>query len=506
MRKDILTATVTLGTLVSLSLGGTILDAQVESATVESATLGRSRIEAEATRIARRLMAAQSQVLLTQDSVDALYRAARRALNSGQYREAVEMFSRLRRQHARSAYAASAHYWEAFARYRTNLTNELEAAVRVLRVLEREYPDARDLHEAKLLAIRIRGELASRGDAVAAEDVARAAVPPPPRVLQPASPSRTVAPPAAPQAVPPVADARAPRRVQEEETDIRVAALNALMQMDADLAIPILRQVLEKRDSASVELRRKALFLVSQKRSEETADILLDVARTDPDDEVREQAVFWLSQVRGDRAVAALDSILLGSEHRGVQEKAIFALSQHRSERAGAALRAFAQRSDVPEDLKEKAIFWLGQHRSSENQAFLRELYPTLQSRDLKERVILALSQNRDRENGDWLMDVALDETEPIELRKKALFWAGQSRRVDVSGLSRMYDGMQDREMREQIIFVLAQRKEPEAIDQLMHIAENDSDPQLQNKAVFWLGQSKDPRVAEFLLRLINRP
>ena len=492
MRKDILTATVTLGTLVYLSLGagGATLDAQVENATLESMKLGTSLIEAEAAGIARRLMAAQSRILLTQDSVDALYRAARRALNSGQYRDAVEMFSRLRRLHARSAYAASAHYWEAFARYRTNLTKELEAAVRVLRVLEREYPEAKERREAELLGIRIRGELASRGDAVAAERVARAAAPPSP----------------APQPDRPPAPPRWERRVQEEETDIRVAALNALMQMDADRAIPILRQVLEKQDVASVELRRKALFLVSQKRSEETTDILLDVARTDPDAEVREQAVFWLSQVRGDRAVAALDSILLGSEDRGVQEKAIFALSQHSSERAGAALRAYARRSDVPEDLKEKAIFWLGQHHSSENQAFLRELYPTLQSRDLKERVIFALSQNRDPEAGDWLMDIALDETEPIELRKKALFWAGQSRRVDVSGLSRMYDGMQDREMREQIIFVLAQRKEPEAIDQLMHIAENDSDPQLQSKAVFWLGQSKDPRVPEFLLRLINRP
>ena len=187
MRKDILTATVTLGTLVYLSLGGAgaTLDAQVESA-----TLGRSLIEAEAA-----LMAVQSRILLTQDSVEALYRAARRALNSGQYRDAVRMFSRLRRQHARSAYAASAHYWEAFARYRTNLTNEWEAAVRVLRALEQEYPEAKERRQAELLTIRIRGELASRGDAVAAEDVARAAVPLAPRPPAPQADRRPPRPP-----------------------------------------------------------------------------------------------------------------------------------------------------------------------------------------------------------------------------------------------------------------------------------------------------------------------
>jgi hypothetical protein len=38
-----------------------------------------------------------------------------------------------------------------------------------------------------------------------------------------------------------------------------------------------------------------------------------------------------------------------------------------------------------------------------------------------------------------------------------------------------------------------------------MAIAENDSDGELRKKAIFWLGQSKDPRAAEFLLRLINR-
>jgi hypothetical protein len=38
-----------------------------------------------------------------------------------------------------------------------------------------------------------------------------------------------------------------------------------------------------------------------------------------------------------------------------------------------------------------------------------------------------------------------------------------------------------------------------------MAIAEKEPDPELRKKAVFWLGQSKDPRAAEFLLRIINK-
>src|SRR2546425_7463416 len=51
-------------------------------------------------------------------------------------------------------------------------------------------------------------------------------------------------------------------------------------------ALPILL----KRDACSAALRRKAVFLISQKRSDETEDVLLDIAQHDPDSDVRQQA------------------------------------------------------------------------------------------------------------------------------------------------------------------------------------------------------------------------
>ena len=77
--------------------------------------------------------------------------------------------------------------------------------------------------------------------------------------------------------------------------------------MDSGRALPILKQVLQRRDECSVELRRKAVFLVSQKRGPDVEDVLLAAARNDPDREVRTQAVFWMSHVNSDRAVTALD-------------------------------------------------------------------------------------------------------------------------------------------------------------------------------------------------------
>ncbi|NIN11484.1 MAG: tetratricopeptide repeat protein [Gemmatimonadales bacterium] len=427
-----------------------------------------------------------------QEPADSLYNLGRRELNRGNYRRAADLFRQIRRRYPRSAHVPDSYYWEAFALYREGSTGDLRSALALLDQQAGRYEEAETRSEAEVLATRIRGELARRGDAEAAQRVTERA-----RAAAERAEARERA-----------AEERQRERrgiaVQEEEDDIRVAALNALLQMDAESAVPILREVLERRDPGSVTLRRKAVFLLSQKRTSETAQILLDAVRNDPDEEVRAQAVFWLSQVPGEQAVAALDSVLLHSTDRTVQEKAIFALAQHRSERAARALRQYVERDDVPEDLQENAIFWLGQSRSGENQAFLRRLYQRLRGDELRERVIFALAQHRSEENRRWLMDLALNPDESMEMRKKALFWAGQSGRVPIADLVRLYDSMDDREMREQLVFVYSQRREREAVDKLMDIARADPDCELRKKAVFWLGQSKDSRVADFLLELIN--
>jgi HEAT repeat protein len=290
---------------------------------------------------------------------------------------------------------------------------------------------------------------------------------------------------------------------EDDENDDRIIALQALLNMDADRAMPILQKVLARRDPCSAGLRRKAVFLVSQKRTDQTANILMNVARSDPDQEVREQAVFWLSQVPG--STGLLEEILKGNGDETIKEKALFSLSQQNEPRAQQILRDFAGRDNENGDLREKAIFWLGQRRSGENTQFLRSLYSRLTNEDLKEKILFSLSQQRGAGNEQWLMDIALNPKEDIELRKKALFWAGQSG-VAISEMSTLYNRMSDTEMKEQIIFVLSQRQSDRtAMDKLFDIAKNEKDAELRKKAIFWLGQSHDPRVQQFLIDLINR-
>jgi HEAT repeat protein len=423
-----------------------------------------------------------ARVLLSQDEqdpTDSLWRAARQALNRGDYASAANLYGDLARLYPSAARAGDALYWSAFALYKNA---DLDRARSLLVTEQQRYPRAATRRDAEALLARVQAALAKQGD----EEAGR-------WLSQHAQPSADTG--------------RAPGAgclSEDEDDDLRVAALNGLLQMDAVNAVPILRKVLARRDACSEVLRRKAVFLVSQKRTAETEDILLDAAQHDPSSEVRQQAVFWLSQVPTDRSVSMLDSILRTTDDDEIREKAIFALSQQHSPRAGQILRAFAERADAPSQAREKAIFWLGQQHSAENAAFLRSLYAKLADGELKEKVIFSLSQMGEAENGRWLMDIALNEREPIEMRKKALFWAGQTG-ADLGQLAELYDRIQNTEMKEQLIFVYSQRHESAALDALIKIAKTEQNRELRKKAIFWLGQSHDPRAAQVLLEIINQ-
>ena len=43
-------------------------------------------------------------------------------------------------------------------------------------------------------------------------------------------------------------------------------------------------------------------------------------------------------------------------------------------------------------------------------------------------------------------------------------------------------------------------------MDKLLDIASGEPDKELRKKAIFWLGQSNDPRVADILAELLEKP
>jgi len=416
------------------------------------------------------------------DPADSLLRAASDKMARGNYRAAADLYRSALRRYPTSMRLSEAMYYEAFARYRGG---DLRRARTVLDELKDRYPQQAARGDANTLRTRICGELARQGDSACAEEVSRVSA----GAAGSSRSGRGGSGGDCPQG--------------DDEDDSRIAALNALLQMDAERAMPILTTVLARRDRCSERLRRKAVFLVSQHSSRDAADILLAAAKNDPDAEVREQAVFWLSQVRDPRAVEMLIGVVKSDVEYGVREKALFALSQHASATAGAALRSFAESAGQSTELREKAIFWLGQRKGGDQGAYLRALYGKLDEPTLKEKILFALSQQSESGNDSFLLAVANDTKETSELRKKAIFWIGQSS-GDLSRLNTLYGTLTDRELKEQLIFALSQRRESAAVDRMMEIAKSDPDRELRKKAIFWLGQSRDPRATAFLSELLK--
>jgi hypothetical protein len=447
----------------------------------EDARLARGGLR-RAERLARREPVPPA-AWATDDPGDSLYRAARQLLNRSRYADAAGAFADLIRRYPKSTYTPDAYYWQAFSLYKTEDVANLKRARTALDYQQAHFAQAATRGDAEALYAQIQGALARQGDADAAAWV---------RAHAESATSAT-------------SSTGGGCAARDDDDDPRIAALNALLQMDAENAVPILKKVLARRDACSATLRRKAVFILSQKETPETEDVLLGVARNDPDEDVREQAVFWLSQVGSERAVSALDSILLNSTSPELQDKAVFALSQIDLPSAGRSLREYAERASAPREAREKAIFWLGQQGDGANAGYLRDLYTKLPDEELKEKVIFAISQIGGEENLKWLMDVAQNEQETIELRKKALFWAGQSDEVPLDRLAGLYDHMQNRDMKEQLIFVYSQRSEGAALDKLIDIAKHETDRELRKKAIFWIGQSHDPKAAQYLQEIINQ-
>src|SRR2546423_454384 len=62
-----------------------------------------------------------------------------------------------------------------------------------------------------------------------------------------------------------------------------------------------------------------------------------------------------------------------------------------------------------------------------------------------------------------------------------------------------------DREVRESAVFALSQRPRDEGVPALIAVARTNKDPEIRKKALFWLGQSHDPGANDLFEELLTR-
>ena len=425
-----------------------------------------------------------------EDPADSLYKVAREALNRGEYRRAAQVFNEVTRKFPQSRYAQDCAYWEAFSRYRIGTTDELRVALRILDGkgdlplnVEQMLRNGRvnGTIDIPTLRTRVLGALAARGDRDAE--------------------SRLKA----------EASQQGGERCDREEVSVRAEALNALAQMDIAAAMPTVKKVLAHRDECTVELRRRALYIVGRQPGPDATTLIIDVAKNDPDRGIRGEAMRWLPRVAGDAAIPHLEELLRTSSDEQTQRSAVSALGAIDSDPARRAVRAIIERNDAVERVRYEAILSLARERegrqaSADDLNYLRSLYSKMPTTRLKEAVLSAVSRVPAAENEQFLLGIARNVNEPAQLRAAALQRLGRMQTVKVEDIAKLYDVADSRGMREQILSALSQRSEPEAIDKMMEIARRDTDPRIRSYAFSLLGRSNNERAKQLLKEIIEKP
>jgi HEAT repeat protein len=407
------------------------------------------------------------------DPADSLYRLAREALNHGEYRRAAQLFGDISQRFPSSAYAADARYWRAFALYRIGGTSDLREALTSLQDTSLSYRHASLRADASTLAARIRGALAVQGDPRAREQVGRA-----------------------------LSDTG--QACDREDLAVRIEALNSLGQTDPATTTPILRRVLARRDTCSASLRRAALWLLGRRTDAEATSLVMNSARSDPDTRVRADALRFLAAMPGDQAIATIEEIARTPGNDELQRAAVFALGRSETPRARQSIRNIIERTDLSESLRATALASVDADHSTDNGAYIRSIYPRLDTPRLKASAIRALARVGGNDNDQWLLSVVRNANEPVDVRAMALRYAGRSS-IPIADLVRMYDVAGDRPLREQLISLYAQRPDAEATDKLLGIARTGTDPDMRRMAISALARKNDPRTKQILLEIIDK-
>ncbi len=306
---------------------------------------------------------------------DRLYDSGQRALDNHRYDEALEDFSQAASR--AGARADGALYWKAYSLIRLGRRDEAMAAIAELR---KSYPNSRWLDDAKALEVEAG---------------------------KPVNPE------------------------SESDEELKLIALNGLMQSDPDRALPLLVNLLK--GNQPPRLKKRAIYVLAASSSPKAQQVLEQVARggqANPD--LQLAALRYLGERRNQPANTQLLADIYAHSSDVNVKRAI--LEDFSSGRNPDRLLQIARTEHDPK-LRQYAIQMLGGKGAADTGDALASLYTAEQDQETRMAIIDALSGQR---NAKAMVQVARAEKDP--------------------------------KMKQRIVERLAGMKSPEATDYLMEI------------------------------------
>jgi len=342
---------------------------------------------------------------------DALYQRGQSALDGGRWDEAVTYFTEAAAKGGPRADGAL--YWKAYALNKVGKKPDALAAIAELR---KSYSSSRWLDDAKALEL----------------DLGK---------------------PVSPEA--------------QTDEELKLLALNGIMQTDPDRAIPLVENQLK--GAASPKVRSNALFVLAQSSNPKAQAVVEQIARGGSNPDLQVRAIRFLSERRRANAGQILSEIYAGTNDMQVKRAVLQAYVSNRDkDRLMAALK-----NEKSPELRSVALGYLG---SIPGSAELWQLYQTETTPEGKEQILEHMYNNG---NADRLLEVVRTEKEP-RLRRTALrVLASQRNATTGDALVQIYNSEQDPQMKNSIVDALYNQRNATALI-AMAKAEKDSKMKLR--------------------------
>jgi len=289
-------------------------------------------------------------------------------------------------------------------------------------------------------------------------------------------------------------------------------AITPAMLADSATVTPQLLAIARDQSRAR-ETRSSAISWLSRAADErggvspgQLAKALGDIARDENDNQhVRQSALRVLSRQDNGEGIPALIDISRTTQDIWLGKQALSVLAQSGDPRARTYLRTAVQRPDLNDEMRVAAIRGIGrEYATSQDAEFLRGLYAKLPSEKTKDAVLESMGEMGGTANAKWLMTIAANNDESLRLRRRAV-QLGERAGTSVTELAKLYDQVDDTQMKEAIISTLSNNGTRAATDKLLAIAKSDQNYQLRRRAVNALGRSEDPRVKEALKDIVEK-
>jgi hypothetical protein len=369
-------------------------------------------------------------------SADRAYESGQRALEGRRYTEALEYFNQVAASGGNRADGAL--YWKAYSLMKLGRADEARSAIAELR---KSYASSRWLDDAKMLE-------AEAGKAISPES--------------------------------------------ESDEELKLLALNGLMQSDPDRAFPLLEGLLKS--AQPPRIRRQAVYVLAQSNSPKAQQLLEQVARGQGNPDLQLSAIRYLGERRRQGGSNPVLAEIYGSSSDLNVKRQI--LNAFESARDKDRLLQIAK-TEKDQDLRLHAIRLL-----SSIQGTQPDLWALYQAESTPEGKQMILESIPSTGNIDKFVEIARTEKDP-KLRRFAIHNLGGARAANTGdSLVSIYSAEQDQEVKRSIIDALSGQKNVKA---LIQIARSEKDNRMQQRILERLVSMKSPEASEYLMEIIKK-